>query len=113
MVEKNLSRRELLALAAAGAPALALGSRWAPCRRWGQAPGPVVKPLPPEWFIPQGTNAEMRWEAMRDQGLLVRNERFFVRNHTATPRIDAATWRLRVFGSGLRDPAGWSSHTTS
>jgi len=36
----------------------------------------------------------------------VRNERFFVRNHTATPRIDAATWRLRVFGTGLRDPGG-------
>jgi len=107
MVEKTLSRRELLALAAAGAPALALGSRWATApAAWGQAPGPIVKPLPPEWFIPQGTNAEMRWEAMRDQRLLVRNERFFVRNHTATPRIDAATWRLRVFGSGLRDPGG-------
>ncbi len=107
MVEKMLSRRELLALAAAGAPALALGSRWATApAAWGQAPGPIVKPLPPEWFIPQGTNAEMRWEAMRDQRLLVRNERFFVRNHTATPRIDAATWRLRVFGSGLRDPGG-------
>ena len=107
MVEKMLSRRELLALAAAGAPALAFGSRWATApAAWGQAPGPIVKPLPPEWFIPQGTNAEMRWEAMRDQRLLVRNERFFVRNHTATPRIDAATWRLRVFGSGLRDPGG-------
>ena len=107
MVEKMLSRRELLALAAAGAPALAFGSRWATApAAWGQAPGPIVKPLPPEWFIPQGTNAEMRWEAMRDQRLLVRNERFFVRNHTATPRIDAATWRLRVFGSGLRDPDG-------
>jgi len=107
MVEKMLSRRELLALAAAGAPALALGRRWATApAAWGQAPGPIVKPLPPEWFIPQGTNAEMRWEAMRDQRLLVRNERFFVRNHTATPRIDAATWRLRVFGSGLRDPGG-------
>ena len=48
----------------------------------------------------------MRWEAMRGQRLLVPNERFFVRNHTSTPRIDAATWRLRVFGSGLRAPAG-------
>jgi DMSO/TMAO reductase YedYZ molybdopterin-dependent catalytic subunit len=107
MVENKLSRRELLALAAAGAPALALGSRWATApAAWGQTPGPIVKPLPPEWFIPQGTNAEMRWEAMRDQGLRVPNERFFVRNHTATPRIDAAAWRLRVFGSGLRDPRG-------
>ena len=105
MVEK-LSRRDLLAMAAAGAPALALGSRWATAPAWGQTAPGIVKPLPPEWFVPQGTNAEMRWEAMRDQGLLVPNARFFVRNHTATPRIDAATWRLRVFGSGLRDPAG-------
>ena len=38
----------------------------------------------------------MRWEAMRDQGYAVPNERFFVRNHTSTPRIDPATWRLRA-----------------
>ena len=105
MVEKTLSRRELLALAAAGAPAVALGSRWTP-PAWGQAPSPIVKPLPPEWFVRHGTNAEMRWEAMRDQSLLVPNERFFVRNHTSTPRIDPATWRLRVSGSGLRRPDG-------
>jgi DMSO/TMAO reductase YedYZ molybdopterin-dependent catalytic subunit len=30
------------------------------------------------------------------------NERFFVRNHTATPTIDASTWQLKVFGSALR-----------
>ena len=38
----------------------------------------------------------------RDQGYKTANERFFVRNHTATPLIDAATWQLRVFGSALR-----------
>ncbi len=109
MVEKTLSRRELLALAAAGAPAVALGSRWTP-PAWGQAPSPIVKPLPPEWFVRQGTNAEMRWEALRGNcphpPLLVGNDRFFVRNHTSTPRIDPATWRLRVSGSGLRRPQG-------
>ena len=35
-----------------------------------RAAPPIVKPLPPEWFIPLGTNAEMRWEAMRGQGYL-------------------------------------------
>ena len=64
---------------------------------WAQAPAaPIVKPLPPEWFVPLGTNAEMRWEAMRGQGYVTPVERFFVRNHTATPSIDAATWRLRM-----------------
>src|SRR4051812_4473970 len=72
-----------------------------------QAPaGPIVKPLPPEWFTLLGTNAEMRWEAMQGQGYLTPWERFFVRNHTSTPLIDATTWRLRVFGSGLRRPDG-------
>ncbi|WP_141577086.1 sulfite oxidase [Actinomadura sp. WMMA1423] len=62
----------------------------------------IVKPLPPELFIPQGTNAEMRWEAMRGQGYLTPADRFFVRNHVATPLIDARTWRLRLWGTGLR-----------
>jgi DMSO/TMAO reductase YedYZ molybdopterin-dependent catalytic subunit len=95
---RGLSRRELLALAAAAAPILA-GARW-PAR--AEAATPIVKPLPPEWFIDHGTNAETRFEALRDVGYRVPNARFFVRNHTATPRIDPATWRLEVFGSGLR-----------
>ena len=64
--------------------------------------GPVVKPLPPELFTVRDNNAEMRWEAMAGQGLLVPIDRFFVRNHTRTPVLDAATWRLRLFGTGLR-----------
>lgn len=74
-------------------------------------PGPVpgiVKPLPAEWFVPRGTNAETRWDAFRDadgRAVVHRHvpvERFFVRNHTSTPLIDPGTWRLRLFGSGLR-----------
>lgn len=68
--------------------------------------GPILKPLPPEWFTVFGTNAETRWEAMRGQGYHTPVERFFVRNHTTTPVIDAATWRLRLFGSGLRRSPG-------
>ncbi|MFD8557314.1 sulfite oxidase [Streptosporangium canum] len=67
----------------------------------------IVKPLPPETFIAHGTNAEMRWEAMRDVGYHVPNDRFFVRNHTSTPIIDAATWRLELHGAGLRNPRGF------
>jgi DMSO/TMAO reductase YedYZ molybdopterin-dependent catalytic subunit len=62
----------------------------------------IIKPLPPEWFIDYGTNAEMRWEAVPGLGYLIPNERFFVRNHTATPVIDADTWTLRLWGDGLR-----------
>jgi DMSO/TMAO reductase YedYZ molybdopterin-dependent catalytic subunit len=66
------------------------------------AVGGIVKPLPPEWFTRRDTSAEMRWEGMRGQGYLVPTERFFVRNHTTTPRIDPQTYRLEMFGRGLR-----------
>jgi DMSO/TMAO reductase YedYZ molybdopterin-dependent catalytic subunit len=73
----------------------------------GARPAPIVKPrivkpLPAGLFLDHGTNAEMRWEAMLGQGYLVPADRFFVRNHTRTPVIDVDSWRLRVFGSGLR-----------
>ncbi|MFD5464102.1 sulfite oxidase [Kitasatospora sp. NPDC127059] len=88
-------------------------------RRGGARPVPgsvnlpgIVKPLPAEWFVQRDTNAEMRWEALRDAdggaavGRHVPVERFFVRNHTSTPLIDPDTWRLRLFGSGLRGAPG-------
>jgi DMSO/TMAO reductase YedYZ molybdopterin-dependent catalytic subunit len=62
---------------------------------------PIRKPLPAEWFDRFGTNAEMRLDSLADVGDTVPNERFFVRNHSATPVIDPATWALRVFGDGL------------
>jgi DMSO/TMAO reductase YedYZ molybdopterin-dependent catalytic subunit len=61
----------------------------------------IVKPLPEEYFTILDTNAEMRWEAMAGLGTVVPVDRFFVRNHTRTPRIDAETWRLRLSGDGL------------
>jgi DMSO/TMAO reductase YedYZ molybdopterin-dependent catalytic subunit len=61
----------------------------------------IVKPLPPDLFVDHGTNAEMRWDAIDGQDL-VPNDRFFVRNHTRTPVIDAATWTLRLHGTGVR-----------
>ncbi|GGS70190.1 sulfite oxidase [Planobispora rosea] len=67
-------------------------------------PPGIVKPLPRELFVAHGTNAEMRWEAMRGAGYHVPDDRFFVRNHTSTPIIDAAAWRLLLHGSGLRAP---------
>src|SRR5262245_61980186 len=95
----GLSRRQLMALGAAGLGALPLPAT-------ARAAAPIVKPLPPEWFIPLGTNAEMRWDTAHELGYTVPAGRFFVRNHTSTPLIDPLTWRLTVFGSGLREPAG-------
>ena len=89
--EHGLSRRDLLRLGASGSLLLAAGPSGLVARAGAQAQpasSPIVKPLPPEWFIPLGTNAEMRWEAMQGQGYLTPAERFFVRNHTSTPLID-------------------------
>src|SRR5438309_5984211 len=93
----GFSRRSLLRLAAGAglaAPGLAVTGALA-----GAAPaapdGPIVKPLPPEWFDVYGSNAEMRWDAMAGQGYLVPIDRFFVRDHTSTPLLDAGSWPLQ------------------
>jgi len=120
----GLSRRALLrafggaGLALAGAGQAARGGQ--PSRvAAGQASaaGPILKPLPPQWFYVYesatiGANAEMRWEVMKDKGYLVPAENFYVRDHTSTPLIDARTWQLKVFGSGLRGAPGIGSAVT-
>jgi DMSO/TMAO reductase YedYZ molybdopterin-dependent catalytic subunit len=107
-MNEPITRRSLLQAPAA----LALGLAARPshpdavrtARSFAAPPaGPIVKPLPPELFTVFGTNAETKWEALRNTGFHTPIDRFFVRNHTATPTIDASTWRLRLHGSGLRD----------
>ncbi|SEK89232.1 Mo-co oxidoreductase dimerisation domain-containing protein [Nonomuraea pusilla] len=68
----------------------------------------IVKPLPGELFRVHDGSAEMRWEAMSGQGYHTPTDRFFVRNHTSTPLIDASTWSLRVHGPGVRCPRSYS-----
>lgn len=83
-------------------------SRVRPVRRAGglDDTGPLVKPLPPEDFVDytdgeHGYNAETRWEALAETGYLTPAEKFFVRSHAPTPRIDPSGWRLRVEGPGV------------
>ncbi|MFJ5933232.1 sulfite oxidase [Streptomyces sp. NPDC093071] len=64
------------------------------------APG-IVKALPAEHFTVRGTNAEARFDAFADTGYLTPADRFFVRNHTSTPVLDARDWRLTLWGDGL------------
>ena len=103
----GFTRRDLIRLTAAAGAAAAIGGS-GPAHA-AEPAGPIVKPLPPELFRVHGTNAEMRWSAMRDQGHLVPVDRFFVRNHTRTPLLDPDAWRLTVAGPGLRGaPAAFS-----
>jgi DMSO/TMAO reductase YedYZ molybdopterin-dependent catalytic subunit len=100
--QQGLTRRRALQLAATAVPALSAAALFPPrARAATTSPPPILKPLPPEWFVNFGTNAEMRWDAV-DFGYTTPIERFFVRNHTATPLIDARSWRLAIYGTGLR-----------
>ena len=77
-------------------------------RAWPEvrAPG-IVKAVPEDRFVRHGTAAEMRWDSV-DPGYLTPADRFFVRNHTATPLIDVASWRLTIAGPGVARPCTFS-----
>ncbi len=105
----GVDRRDLLRLFAAGAAAGTLGLGAAGTAEAAVAAGSagtaalpsIVKPLPPELFTIRGTNAETKFAALRGTGQVTPVDRFFVRNHTATPRLDKDGWRLKVWGDAL------------
>jgi DMSO/TMAO reductase YedYZ molybdopterin-dependent catalytic subunit len=66
-----------------------------------ESDGLIEKPLPSELFYDHGGNTETRWEAMAEGGYTTPNDRFYVRSHGPTPKIDAASWTLRVEGPGV------------
>ena len=111
--QRRITRRDILKLGA-GLP-VALGiARYASPAQVARAAtsengSPIAKKLPAEWFVNFGSNAEMRWDSVAGLGYTTPNERFFVRDHTGTPIIDAGSWSLRVFGTGLRgDPVSFT-----
>jgi DMSO/TMAO reductase YedYZ molybdopterin-dependent catalytic subunit len=109
------TRREVLRRGAAGAFLLAGVGRLATAGRAREATtatSPIVKPLPPEWFVNYGTNAEMRWDSVPGLSYFIPNERFFIRDHTSTPLIDAKTWTLSLWGDGLRGSPTQSAPVT-
>lgn len=99
------TRRTVLSAAAVGPLATTLVQAGRPAA--AGAPS-ILKPLPAARFTDFGTNAEMRWDSVDPQRYLTSQADLFVRNHTRTPVIDPATYRLRVFGDGLRTPRGES-----
>lgn len=106
----GLSRRKLMQLLAGGTGAAAVGlvssHRAVKAAEDDRA---IIKPASPELFFTSGSNLEMRWENMYNRGYIVPNEMFFVRNNSrAVPKIDPATWRLQVEGSGVERPRSFT-----
>lgn len=64
----------------------------------------VVKPTPDTLFADRGTGSDFETRLSTLDGYLVPNDRFFIRSHSPTPRIDVSTWRLAINGSGVRKP---------
>ena len=95
-----ISRRTTLKAAAGTASGTAFAG--SPAAR-AATDGPILKPLPARCFVDFGTNAEMRWDSVAPGKYLTDPSRLFVRDHTSTPRIDARSYRLALFGDGLRE----------
>ncbi len=110
-MDRNVSRRHLLQFLARGTAAAAMARLVSshPELVAAQADTAIVKPAPPELFVRSDSNLEMRWEAMYHRGYLVPNELFFVRNNSpVVPRLEPATWRLHVGGSGVSRPRSFT-----
>ena len=111
----GMTRREALAAAAGGLVLASCGESFGTLEP--DAPEPPAFVKDPSNFIVHGSNLEARLEDM--DGLLTPVDRFFVRNHSSTPLIDADAYRLSVGGPGaereveltLADLRALPSHT--
>jgi DMSO/TMAO reductase YedYZ molybdopterin-dependent catalytic subunit len=98
-----LTRRELLAAAAAGLAGAATGAAAEEAAPLGSLPG--KKPLIQRAFRPP--NFETPLEGLRPD--FTPNDLFFVRYHLAViPRVDRDTWRLNIGGPSVRSPLSLS-----
>ena len=64
----------------------------------------IIKLTPPELMEDTGTGLDYGTRPDQMPGYLVPNDRFYIRSHAPTPRVDTATWALRVEGDGVRRP---------
>lgn len=64
----------------------------------------VVKATPAELMEDTGTGLDYGTRPDRMPGYLVPNDRFYIRSHAPTPRVDVAEWTLRIEGNGVRQP---------
>ena len=68
----------------------------------------VVKPTPSDLMEDTGTGLDYGTRPDQIPGYLVPNDRFYIRSHAPTPRVDATNWALRIEGSGVRQPVTYT-----
>lgn len=96
---KRLGRRALLRGAAMGLPAVyGLGEA---LPAWAMQAAENLKPmvLPSGLIVREANPANLEFPFNSLQSFITPNERFYVRSHFATPKLDRSTWRLRVEGA--------------
>lgn len=104
----GMSRRDYFRMLLAGGAALGAFTL-AKKTVFAQDDRAILKNAPDEFFIRNGSNLEMRWEAMYSRGYIVPTELFFVRNNSpVVPRIDKSSWRLQVDGNGVAKPRAFT-----
>ncbi|MEH3138970.1 MAG: sulfite oxidase [Mycobacterium kyogaense] len=62
----------------------------------------VVKPTPSELMEDAGTGLDYGTSPTEMLGDITPNDRFFIRSHAPSPRIDVDTWALRIEGYAVR-----------
>src|SRR5579875_1972900 len=62
----------------------------------------VLKPTPDEWFVSQGTGVDFESRPSAWGGFITSADRFYLRSHSPTPKIDSSDWRLKIEGTGVQ-----------
>ena len=63
----------------------------------------VAKPTPTDLFINKGSGTDFESRPSAWGGFVTSNDRFYVRSHSPTPKIDVSTWRLRIDATGVQN----------
>jgi DMSO/TMAO reductase YedYZ molybdopterin-dependent catalytic subunit len=70
----------------------------------------VVKATPASLFADRGSGTDFETRLSTLDGFLTPNDRFYLRSHSPTPRIDVQDWRLKIEGTGVRSSISLTYH---
>lgn len=64
----------------------------------------VAKPSSEDPLIVHERGTQLETRVTELEGYITSNDRFYIRSHSPTPRIDGRAWRLRIDGDAVRTP---------